>query len=110
MSADGPGPDAVRAQPQRRCVVCQQTASKRSLNRVVRSAEGRILLDRTGTAPGRGAYVCGKQACLAAAALAQRLTHSLRLRLDDTERRALATELDTLTPDHPGPAMAGAGR
>lgn len=110
MPADGLGADAMPAQPQRRCVVCQQTADKRSLNRVVRSAEGRICLDRTGKAAGRGAYVCDKPACLAAAALAQRLTHSLRLRLDDTERRALATELDTLTSDQGGPAMAGAGR
>ncbi|MFI0608766.1 MAG: YlxR family protein [Anaerolineae bacterium] len=110
MSADGPGPDVMRAPPQRRCVVCQQTAGKRGLNRVVRSTEGRVRLDRTGKAAGRGAYVCGKPACLGAAGLTQRLTHSLRLRMGDIELRALATELNTLMPDPSGPAMAGSGR
>ena len=41
----------------RMCVGCREMKEKKSLIRVVRSPEGGISLDPTGTKPGRGAYV-----------------------------------------------------
>ena len=32
--------------------------------RIVRSAQGEIRLDFSGKLPGRGAYVCGSEACI----------------------------------------------
>ena len=37
---------------------------KKELIRVVRPPEGSVMLDRTGKAAGRGAYVCPSSACL----------------------------------------------
>jgi Predicted nucleic-acid-binding protein implicated in transcription termination len=34
---------------------------------VVRTPDGRVVLDPTGKMPGRGAYVCGSQECRTAA-------------------------------------------
>ena len=50
--------------PLRQCVGCREMKPKRELVRVVRSPEGAVSLDRSGKAPGRGAYVCPDPACL----------------------------------------------
>lgn len=49
----------VRKVPQRKCIVCQKTLSKREMLRIVRTPEGRVELDLTGKKNGRGAYICG---------------------------------------------------
>lgn len=49
----------VRKVPQRKCIVCQKTLSKRDMLRVVRTPEGEVVLDLTGKKNGRGAYICG---------------------------------------------------
>jgi len=112
VTAGSPGPEAMSARrPQRRCVVCQQSADKLGLIRVRRSADGRIRLDPTGRAEGRGAYVCRRQACLGSPALAGRLARSLGLRLDATAQQALASELQGVTTDGASrSAMAGVDR
>ncbi len=53
-----------RKVPLRMCIACHEMKSKREMTRVVKSADGEIRLDPTGKAPGRGAYVCGKEDCL----------------------------------------------
>ncbi|MBE7085170.1 MAG: YlxR family protein [Clostridiales bacterium] len=50
--------------PLRMCVACRQMKPKNEMTRVVKSADGEIFADPTGKAPGRGAYVCGDEACL----------------------------------------------
>lgn len=50
--------------PLRMCNGCGEMKPKKELIRVVRSPEGVISLDRTGRAPGRGAYVCPSAECL----------------------------------------------
>ena len=54
----------VKKIPQRQCVGCREMKDKKSLIRVVRSAEGKVSLDFGGRAPGRGAYVCHNVDCL----------------------------------------------
>ena len=46
-------------EPLRTCVVCREVRAKSELVRLVTS-EGRIVADRTGRMPGRGAYACGE--------------------------------------------------
>ncbi len=53
--------------PVRHCVGCGQGKSKKELVRVVHNKAGETSLDRTGKAPGRGAYICPKAECLAKA-------------------------------------------
>jgi predicted RNA-binding protein YlxR (DUF448 family) len=53
-------PDHV---PMRTCAVCREVRPKRSLTRLVRSADGSVTVDPTGKAAGRGTYVCDDPAC-----------------------------------------------
>lgn len=57
----------VRQHPTRTCVACRTPRQKRELLRVVRTPGGAIVLDASGRAPGRGAYVCAADACQDAA-------------------------------------------
>ena len=47
------------------CVCCREMIDKNNLKRVVRTPEGRIMLDLTGKMNGRGAYICQSEECLA---------------------------------------------
>ncbi len=54
-----------RKTPERMCIACKTMYPKRELIRIVRTAEGAFLIDRTGKAPGRGCYICDKPECIA---------------------------------------------
>lgn len=57
-------PRAVaRKHPERTCIACRQSAGKRALIRIVRTKDNRVVLDTTGRAAGRGAYLHPVQAC-----------------------------------------------
>ena len=43
--------------PMRSCVVTREKCEKKDLIRVVRTTEGRVIVDLTGKANGRGAYL-----------------------------------------------------
>ena len=65
-SAGGAGrtrPAAPRPIPTRSCVACRTARPKRELVRVVRTPGGAMVLDETGRAAGRGAYLCRDAAC-----------------------------------------------
>ena len=47
----------VKKVPLRKCVVTNERFEKRELIRVVRTPEGNVIVDKTGKANGRGAYV-----------------------------------------------------
>lgn len=49
--------------PQRTCIVCKEPATKYELIRVVHTPEGNIIIDSTGKANGRGAYLCARPEC-----------------------------------------------
>ncbi|MBE7065978.1 MAG: YlxR family protein [Ruminococcaceae bacterium] len=50
--------------PLRRCVACFESKPKQELLRIVRKAnDGEIILDTTGKANGRGAYICPDPEC-----------------------------------------------
>lgn len=49
--------------PTRSCVACRTERDKRDLVRIVRAPGGEVLLDPTGKASGRGAYLCADPAC-----------------------------------------------
>ena len=50
--------------PLRMCVVCKEMKPKKELLRIVKNAEGKIFIDFTGKANGRGAYICNNLSCL----------------------------------------------
>lgn len=69
--------------PMRMCVGCGELKPKRELVRVVRTAEGEILLDPTGKKSGRGAYVCSDPACLQKAQKGRKLERALEHPISD---------------------------
>ena len=76
--------------PQRTCVGCREVQGKRQLTRVVRQADGRVQIDSTGKAPGRGAYVHNLAACWQQALNGGRLAHALKIeQINETDRAEL---------------------
>lgn len=84
----------TRKIPMRMCVGCREMKEKRSLLRVVKSAEGAISLDRVGKAPGRGAYVCRSKECLQKAIKQRQLERALETRIDEAVFTQLMGEMD----------------
>jgi predicted RNA-binding protein YlxR (DUF448 family) len=65
-------------EPVRTCVACRQEAGKNALIRIVRQTDGTATIDRTGRAPGRGAYLHPTQACIEQARKRKALERSLK--------------------------------
>lgn len=63
--------------PARTCVACREEGGKRELIRFVRGPDGLIMLDRTGRASGRGAYLHASAECLGQARKRKALDRAL---------------------------------
>lgn len=63
--------------PMRMCIGCKEMKPKKELTRIVRTAEGAILIDATGKKSGRGAYVCKNNQCIKASVNENRLSKAL---------------------------------
>jgi predicted RNA-binding protein YlxR (DUF448 family) len=82
--------------PQRTCIVCRQTKSKRELIRLVRTPEGALVVDETGRRNGRGAYLCRQRACWDGALRGSQVAKALKIEVGDLERRVLQEYMDSL--------------
>ena len=78
--------------PQRTCVACREVKDKRELIRVVRTPSGQIILDPTGKANGRGAYLCRTGSCLEKGLQKGGLARALKVTLSREEVQALQAE------------------
>ena len=63
--------------PMRMCVACREGRPKREMIRIVKNKEGEVLVDVTGKAPGRGAYICPTLDCLERAHKTKALSRAL---------------------------------
>ncbi len=84
----------VKHVPQRTCVGCRLVLPKRTLIRLVRTPEG-IMIDPTGKAAGRGAYLHNQRSCWERG-LQGALAHALKIDLTDRDRDRLREFLVTL--------------
>jgi uncharacterized protein len=75
--------------PERTCVGCRVRDGKRSLVRVVRTADGAIEIDPSARAAGRGAYVHASAACVDRALRHGALGRALRTSIAPDEARKL---------------------
>ena len=48
----------------RMCIVCRELKEKREMLRIVKNAEGKIFIDFSSKAQGRGAYICDNPDCI----------------------------------------------
>lgn len=79
--------------PERTCVACRQAMPKRDLVRIVRQPDGSVVVDPTGKAAGRGAYIGPSRECLRLAFERRALERSLQVTLTDADRAGLEAEL-----------------
>ena len=64
--------------PERTCIGCRNHQGKRDLIRIVRTPEGRVIVDPSGKASGRGAYVHRLRLCWEKALKGGTMSHALR--------------------------------
>lgn len=82
----------VTNKQQRRCILCGKFASKTELLRIVRDPSGTVSFDKTGRAPGRGAYVCSEE-CFSAACKKKKLDRALKMTLGSDEYEQIANDV-----------------
>lgn len=80
--------------PLRQCVGCGQMKSKKEMMRVIKTAEGDIVLDVTGRKNGRGAYLCKQEECLKMAMKNKGLERSFKMSIDQLVYESLQKEYD----------------
>lgn len=68
--------------PERTCIGCNEVKLKKDLIRIVKNKEGKIFVDRTGKANGRGAYICDNIECLEKAIKTKKLERSFEMKID----------------------------
>ena len=79
--------------PMRMCVGCREMKPKRELLRIVHSAQGDVAIDRTGRAPGRGAYICPSAECLKKAQKGNLLAKAFECPVDKSVYEQLINDL-----------------
>ena len=62
----------------RRCVACRENKHKSEFLRIVKLADGKIFIDPSGKAQGRGAYVCRCEKCAVELKKRRRLDKSFK--------------------------------
>jgi hypothetical protein len=64
--------------PERTCIGCRSHQGKRDLIRIVRTPQGRVVIDPSGKANGRGAYIHHLRLCWEKALKGGTISHALR--------------------------------
>lgn len=88
--------------PMRKCLGCGEMFPKKELVRVVKTKTGEadgqetysIILDKTGKAAGRGAYVCKKVKCLEIAQKAKRFQRALECQIPEEVFEKMKAEIE----------------
>ena len=80
----------------RKCVGCGGMKSNKEMLRVIKTAEGEILLDATGRKNGRGAYLCQSRECLQQAVKGKGLERSFKMSIPKDVYEKLEKEMDEL--------------
>ena len=79
--------------PQRTCIGCNTQKNKNDLIRIVINKEGKIAIDRTGKANGRGAYICDNIDCLEKMIKSKRLERSFETQISTSIYDELRLEI-----------------
>ena len=86
----------------RTCIACRAADEKRWFVRIVRTPDGHVVVDPSGKANGRGAYLCAKPECFDVARQRRRLDVALKVNLRDDDYDRLRRDFDELLSDTPG--------
>jgi len=88
--------------PQRTCTGCREVMPKKELIRIVKTPDNDIIVDPTGKANGRGAYICPRKDCLEASIRSKRLIKALDVNISPEDLRKLEKELESIIKDGSG--------
>lgn len=80
--------------PMRMCSGCREMKPKIELIRVVRTPEGKILVDNSGKVSGRGAYVCKNEECFNKSVKSKALSRALDAPVEDEVFLQLKKEIN----------------
>lgn len=83
-----------KKQPLRQCTGCGEMKPKKELVRIVKTPDGNIMLDRSGKANGRGAYLCYSAECYKKAVKAHRLEKAFSMPVPENVSEQILKELD----------------
>ena len=78
----------------RKCIGCGEMIPKKEMLRIVRTTEGEFVLDATGKANGRGAYICRNKECLLKAVKNKGLERSFKQVIPEEVYESLKKEMD----------------
>ncbi len=87
----------VKHVPQRTCVGCREILPKRTMIRLVRTADG-VQVDATGKLAGRGAYLHDRRECWERG-MKGALAHALKTTFTTDDRSRLEEFMNTLPVD-----------
>ncbi len=79
--------------PLRKCTGCGEMKPKKELVRVVKTPDDKVLLDLTGRANGRGAYICPDAGCLKIARKSKRIEKSFQMQIPEEVYDMMEEEL-----------------
>lgn len=81
--------------PLRRCLGCMESKPKNALCRIVKTKEGKIIVDKIGKIEGRGAYICYDDSCFEKARKARRLEKEFESSISDETYEELRREVSS---------------
>ena len=87
---------SVKKIPLRQCIGCGEMKSKKEMIRVIKTAEGEILLDATGRKNGRGAYLCPSMECFKKAVKGRGLERSFKMAIPREVYESLEKEMEEI--------------
>ena len=82
--------------PIRKCIGCNESKPKKELIRIVKTLGEDIVLDATGRANGRGAYLCNNPDCLKKAIKNKGLNRAFKMNVDSDILTSLSEEMGSL--------------
>jgi len=80
--------------PERMCVACRTMQDKRNLIRIVKTNEGKIFVDNSGKANGRGAYICNNKECFEKAVKTRALNRAFKCEISQETLQVLSNCFD----------------
>ena len=87
---------SVKKIPLRQCIGCGEMKNKREMIRILKTAEGEIVLDATGRKNGRGAYLCPSMDCFLTAKKSRGLDRSFKMAVPAEVYERLEKEMGEL--------------
>jgi len=75
----------------RTCVCCRQQKDKREMTRIVKDKTGKVFVDPSHKANGRGAYVCNNKDCIQKAIKSNIVANQLKCQISKEEIERMLT-------------------